>query len=346
MLHAAVDGSAADPGATVERLGARFGADGDRDRVLRTIAAVLGTGAGATPEESFWALRRLVEQRTRSEPVVLVVDDLQWGEAILIDLVEHLAEWTRGALLLVVTARPELREIRGALTDGARHTVIALEGLDGDATGALACELLGTASLPGELLDRLPGSTGGNPLFLRELLRMLVDDGVLRAAADGGWVLGVAPQAIDVPPTIQSLLAARLDRLTPDEQLVLERAAVWGAEFPLGALVELLPAATAARAQAVVEQLRRKELLESAGSYWIDEPVYRFHHVLIRDAAYRRILRDVRASLHERLAAWVDEKTAALASEYDELVGHHLEESYRQRCELGPPDDHAAAIGG
>jgi class 3 adenylate cyclase/tetratricopeptide (TPR) repeat protein len=344
MLHASVDGSAADPSATVERLGALLTDDGDRDRVLRAVAAVLGIG-DATPEESFWALRRLIEQRTRNDPVVLVVDDLQWGETVLIDLVEHLAEWTRGSLLLVVTARPELREIRGALTDGARHTVIALEGLDGDATGALACELLGATSLPGELLARLPASTGGNPLFLSELLRMLVDDGVLRAETDGGWMLGVAPEAIDVPPTIQSLLAARIDRLSPDEQLVLERAAVWGTEFPIGALGELLPAAAGARTQSVLEQLRRKELLDSAGSYWIDEPVYRFHHVLIRDAAYRRMLRDVRASLHEQLASWVDAKTASLPSEYDELVGHHLEQSYRQRCELGPPDDDTRALG-
>src|SRR5262249_17074014 len=127
MLHTAVGGNAADVSSTLERLGALLGDDSDRDRVLRTVAAVLGTGAGATPEESFWALGRLVEERARLEPVVLLVDDLQWGEAALIDLVEHLAEWTRGALLLVVTARPELREIRGALTDGARHTVLALE---------------------------------------------------------------------------------------------------------------------------------------------------------------------------------------------------------------------------
>ena len=313
--------------------------------MLHTVAAIIGNRAGTTPEETLWALRLLVEQRARAQPVVLVVDDLQWAETMMLDLVEHLAEWTRAALLLVVTARPELRERRAALADGTRHAVVALEGLDGDATEQLACEILGARTLPSALLERLPESTGGNPLFVRELLRMLVDDDVLRSGTDGTWELRVAPDAIDVPPTIQSLLAARLDRLTADEQVVLERAAVWGTEFPLGALVELVPPAVAPRVASVLEILRRKELIESAGSYWIDEPVHRFHHVLIRDAAYRRMLRDVRASLHERLAAWVDTKTESLEAEYDELVGHHLEQAYLQRGELGPPDAPTVALG-
>jgi class 3 adenylate cyclase len=346
VLHAAAMTSTGDSTTTVERLGALLpDGDSDRDRVVRTLTSILGSGAGATPEETLWALRRLLEQLARVQPVVLVVDDLQWGEAMLLDLVEHLGEWTRGPLLLVVLARPELRDRRGALTDGGRHTVLALEGLDRAATAQLACDLLAADALPSELLDRLPASTGGNPLFLRELLRMLVDDEVLHADADGRWGLAVAPDAIDVPPTIQSLLAARLDRLSPDEQVVLERAAIWGTEFPMGALVELLPLTTRARANAVIEQLRRKELVESDGTYWIDEPVYRFHHVLIRDAAYRRMLRDARASLHETIASWADAKTTTLEAEYDELVGHHLEQAYVQRRELGPLDDHTIAVG-
>jgi class 3 adenylate cyclase/tetratricopeptide (TPR) repeat protein len=345
MLHAAVGGSAADPDDTLARLRALLDDDADRDRVLSAVGAILAAGAAATPEESLWALRRLVEQRARVQPVVLVVDDVQWAESMLLDLVEHLAGWTRGPLLVVLTARPELRERRAMLADGARHAVVALEGLDGDATADLAKEILGARDLPAALLERLPASTGGNPLFVREMVRMLVDDDVLRADSDGTWELRVAADAIDVPPTIQSLLSARVDRLTPDEQIVLERAAVWGTEVPLGALVDLLPPDIGARLEVVLELLRRKELMESAGSYWIDEPVHRFHHVLIRDAAYRRMLRDVRASLHERLAEWVDAKTQSMETEFDELVGHHLEQAYLQRVELGPPDAHVTALG-
>jgi class 3 adenylate cyclase/tetratricopeptide (TPR) repeat protein len=343
MLHATLATTAADAVATSERLRAFVGDDPDSERVLGTISAVLEAGGGATPEETLWAVRRLVEQRSRASPVLIVVDDLQWGEAMLLDVVEHLAEWTRGPLLLVVLARPELRERRAALTDGARHTVLALDGLDGDETVRLACDLLGADSLPPALVERLGASTGGNPLFVRELVGMLVDDGVLQTGGDG-WELRVAAAAIDVPPTIQALLAARLDRLAPDERLVLERASVWGTEFPLGALVALLPSG-ALHPSTVLEQLWRKDLVEGAGTYWVDEPVYRFHHVLIRDAAYRRLLRETRAVLHEQLAAWLEAKTAAVGIDYDELVGHHLEQAYLQRRELGALDDHAVAVG-
>jgi class 3 adenylate cyclase/ketosteroid isomerase-like protein/tetratricopeptide (TPR) repeat protein len=343
MLLSALGTTPADPAATTERLAAFLGDGPDPERVLRTVTAIIEAGGGATPEETLWAVRRLIEQRARTEPVLLVVDDLQWAEAMLLDVVEHLAEWTRGPLLLVALARPELRERRGALTDGARHTVLALEGLDHDATVRLACDLLGADALPPALLERLPASTGGNPLFVRELVRMLVDDGVLRAG-DGGWELRVAAGAIDVPPTIQALISARLDRLGDDERLVLERASVWGTEFPLGALVTLLPLG-APETDAVLEQLRRKELLERAGSYWVDEPVYRFHHVLIRDAAYRRLLRETRAVLHEQLAGWLEAKTATVEADYDELVGHHLEQAYLHRSQLGGLDDHATAVG-
>jgi class 3 adenylate cyclase/tetratricopeptide (TPR) repeat protein len=333
-------------GLTIEGVVGLFG-DGDLDseRVLRTLTAIVQTGAGSTPEETLWALRRVVEALTNRQPVVLVVDDLQWGETMLLDLVEHLAEWTRGPLLLVLLARPELRERRGALTDGARHRVLGLQGLDPEATARLACELLGAHTLPVELLERLPASTGGNPLFVRELLHMLVDDEVLHAGAGGRWALRVPPDAIDVPPTIQSLLAARLDRLSADEQVVLERASVWGTAFPLGALVELLPPDRHSGVPAIMEQLRRKELVESDGTYWVDQPVYRFHHVLIRDAAYRRLLRDRRAVLHEAIASWIQEKTATLEAEYDDLVGHHLEQAYLQRRELGPLNEVTVSVG-
>jgi class 3 adenylate cyclase/tetratricopeptide (TPR) repeat protein len=333
-------------GSATGRLDGLFGdGDSEQERVTRTLTAIIETGAGATPEETLWALRRLMEALARTRPVVFIVDDLQWAETMMLDLVEHLTEWTRGPLLIVALARPELRDRRAALADSGRHRLLRLEGLGREETARLACQLLGADALPVELLDRLPASTGGNPLFVRELLRMLVDDAVLGADGSGRWMLRVAPEAIDVPPTIQSLLAARLDRLSVGEQAVLERASISGTEFPLGALVELLPTGRRHEASVVIEQLRRKELLESAGSYWIDEPVYRFHHVLIRDAAYRRLLREERAVLHETLAAWIETKTAAVPGEYYELVGHHLEQAYLQRQELGALDEHTVGVG-
>jgi class 3 adenylate cyclase len=335
-----------DGAAALQAMNALVPADeAERERIVASAAALLGAAPRGTPEETLWGVRRLLEVAARSRPVVVVIDDLHWAEPMLLDLVDHLAEWTRAPVMLMVVARPELRDVRASMVDAGRHVVIALEGLDGDATARLACGLLATDALPLGLLDRLPESTGGNPLFLRELLRMLVDDDVLRSEG-GAWQLSVASEAIDVPPTIQSLLAARLDRLPRDEQTLLEHASIAGKEFPLGALHELAASAQPRSAiDALLESLRRKELVEPDGTYWIDEPVYRFHHVLIRDAAYRRVLRQTRADLHEHLAQWLQQKLGASVDEHRELVGHHLEQAYGQRRELGGLDAHGRDIG-
>lgn len=321
----------------------------DRDRIVARAAALLGTGEPGSTEETFWAIRRIVEVAARVLPMVLVLDDLHWGEPLMLDLVEHLAEWNRSApVLLVVTGRPELRQIRPALTEGGRASaVISLEGLDGEATGALACGLLGTDRVPPELLARLPESTEGNPLFVREFVRMLVDEGVLRRS-DGAWAMTVDVDAIQVPPTIQSLLSARVDRLDPAERTVLELASVVGKEFYRGAVHHLAPAAVRVSLDAHLESLRRKEFVEPAGTYWIDEPVFRFHHVLIRDAAYRRLLKEARADLHERVAAWLEAKTAEVLGEHDELIGFHYEQAHESLRQLKSPgagrDEHAQEL--
>jgi class 3 adenylate cyclase len=345
LLHAAIESEATDDAAVTRAVAALVPEqEADRDRIVASVAGLLGAGASGTPEETLWAVRRLLEVAARATPVVVMIDDLQWGEPMLLDLVEHVAEWARAPVLLVALARPELRDVRGSLVDAGRRTVVSLEGLDRECTEQLACDLLASDAVPAPLLDRLTEYTSGNPLFVRELLRMLVDDETL-AVVDGAWRLTVAPGAIEVPPTIQSLLAARLDRLPADEQLLLERASIAGKEFPLGALRELLPLASGAAIDALLESLRRKELVEPDGSYWIDEAVFRFHHVLIRDAAYRRVLRQTRAELHERLARWMAEKLGSRVTEYEESVGFHLEQAFAQRRELGALDGHARAVG-
>lgn len=319
--------------------------DSERERVVPVIDALVSGGEHGTPQETFWAVRRVLEAAARRRPVAVVLDDLHWAEPLLLDLVEHLAEWLGAVpVLLVAAARPELRELRPALVDsGARPaTVLALEGLDAASTQQLAVELLGSGALPAEVVERVVEATEGNPLFVRELVRMLVDDGVLRADGDG-WVVTVDARDIDVPPTISSLLAARVERLRADERTVLERASVVGHEVYRGALVALLPVESRAHLDTVLESLRRKELLEPAGSYWIDEPVLRFHHALIRDAAYRRLLKEARADLHERTADWLRAKTGG-GADHDEVIGYHLEQAQTNRRELGPLDEHGKTV--
>lgn len=316
----------------------------EASRLGAVLASFLGHGEPRTTEESFWAVRRLLELLAASGPVIVVVDDIQWAEPLFWDLLEHLVEWTAAPVLLIALARPELREQRPELTQPGRRVSasIALEGLDPDTTLELAARLLGIDELPADLAERLPESTEGNPLFVRELVQMLVDDGVL--ARDGDrWRLTIDADAIEVPPTILSLLASRVERLPDDERQVVELASVIGAEFDRGTLNAIATGGVAMRLGAVIDRLRRKDLVEPTGQWAGDHPVYRFHHVLIRDAAYRRLLKGHRAELHERVGRHV-ETTGIADDERDVIVAHHFEQVYRYRAELGAIDDRTRAL--
>ena len=347
LIRDATDlGDDPDPASTRERLGTLLADDEpDRDRLLDVFAGLVGAAPSRSVEETFWGVRRLVGAAARDRPMVVVIDDIQWAEPLFLDLLEHLAEWVQDVpLLLLCLARPELREVRPSLAERNRRVedVIALDGLDSAATEALAAGLLGTDRLPAGLVERLPTSTDGNPLFVRELVRMLVDDQVIRRRGDE-WELAIDAEAVEVPPTIQSLLAARVERLADDERTVLELASVIGAEFNLGALRELAGARTPL--PSLLESMRRKELVEPTGTYWGDEPVHRFHHVLIRDAAYRRLLKTRRADLHEQVAVWTDAAATGLIGEHEAVIAFHYEQAFRYRSELGSVDDHVTGLG-
>jgi class 3 adenylate cyclase/type II secretory pathway predicted ATPase ExeA len=349
IRDAAGIGDEADGHATrtaIRRLLPDAGGSDDHARVAEVLAGLVGAAPARSVEETFWAIRRLVEAVAAERPVIVVVDDIQWAGAVLLDLLEHLVEWvTEVPVLLVALARPELREVRPVLTEpgGAVSAVIALDGLDASATEALVARMLGTGQLPPGWLDRLPVSTGGNPLFVRELVRMLVDDQILQRQLDGSWALTVAAEAVEVPPTILSLLGARVERLSEAERHLLELAAVIGADFSLGALREL--AGAQVPIASLLDSMRQKELVEPTGSYWGDEPVHRFHHVLIRDAAYRRLLKTTRAALHERVADWTDRAAATVMGEHEAVVAHHYEKAHGYRVELGLLDEHTLLLG-
>ncbi len=316
----------------------------ERDRILRDLNGMTGGVAGSV-EETFWALRRYFEVCAAHGPLILVLDDIQWADPLLLDFVEHLSEWVRDApILMIALARPELRESRPELVTvgGWVGDAIRLGGLEPDATAELAARVLGSDQLPADLLARLPSSTGGNPLFVRELVAMLVHDGVLIAQANG-WRLTIDVDAIAVPPTIQALLASRLERMNTADRRVLETASVIGTDFSPAA-VSALSGATPADVRGSLERLRRVELVQHSGTYTGDEPVWRFHHILIRDVAYRRLLKSDRAELHERFADWISDGAQNGVFESDELVARHLESAHGYRRELGARDSQTAEL--
>ena len=324
-----------------------LGGAADADRLRPLLSSFVGGTDTFSTEELFFGARRLVELIAAERPAILVVDDIQWAEPLLLDLLEHLVEWVTEAPVLVVgLARPELREIRPSLAEPGRrvHSVVSLEGLDAQATAELAARLVGADRLPADLLARLPESTEGNPLFVRELMQMLVDDGVI-ARGPSGWALTIDAEAVDVPPTIQSLLSTRVERMPADERRLIELAAVVGPDFARGAVASITDGWSPSRIDDVMRRLQRKELFEPTGSYWGNEPIYRFHHVLIRDAAYRRLLKGSRAELHLLVGEWTEQTASALTGEHEVSIAHHFEQAYVYRRELGLDDETTAAAG-
>ena len=319
-------------------------AEPERARIAAGVAALLA-GAPAAPEETFFVVRRLLASLAQAQPVVLALDDLQWAEPLLLDLTEHLVQWSGGVpLLVLVAARPELRDTRSSLAapGGLVADVVTLAGLDAGAATRLAANVIGADELPAAIAGRVLATSEGNPLFVGELVRMLVHDGALKREGDR-WTTSIALADIEMPPTIHALLAARIERLRPEERTILERAAVIGRQFSRAALAQLLPRELG-DLDARLESLRRSELVEPDTGWFLGEPALRFHHALIRDAAYRRVLRGTRAELHGRFADWITARVGE-AIEHDETIGWHLEQAHQQLRELGPVDARGRALG-
>ena len=314
----------------------------------RTIAAVVASVLGlteTTTQETFWAVRRLLEVLSESGPVVVVFDDIHWGEATFLDLVEYLAGWSTGApILLLCLARPDLMDTRPTWGAGVPDaTSIRLEPLSDEDSERLIDNLLDRAPLDEEVRTRIRHAGEGNPLFVEEILRMLVDQGSLRRD-DGRWIAAGDLPSIAIPPTISALLASRLERLSPEERAVIQRASVVGREFWWGAVTALSPPPEQAAVGGHLQALVRREMVRPDRSRFTGEDAFRFSHILIRDAAYAGTTKELRAHLHERFAGWLERRAADQLTEFEEIVGYHLEQAHRYRTELGLDGDVAGRL--
>ena len=318
--------------------------DAERERIMAGIAALLA-GLPASPEETFFVVRRLLGALAATKPVVLIIDDLHLAKPLLLDLIEHLVQWGNGVpLFILVGARPELRDMRASLaaSGSVAAEVITLMGLDAGAATKLAASIIGAADLPTAAAAKLLATSEGNPLFIGELVRMMVHAGALRQDGER-WTVGAGLASLEMPPTIHALLAARIERLRPEERSVLERAAVVGRTFSRSAVEELLPRESA-DLDALLEALQHSELIEPDTGWFLGEPALRFHHGLIRDAAYRQLLKGTRAELHRRFADWIEAR-APNAVEHDAVLGWHLEQAHQHLRELAPLDARGRLVG-
>jgi class 3 adenylate cyclase len=250
------------------------------------LGALLGHDGSASTDEIAWAFRKLLEAVAADRPVVAVFDDIQWGEEVLLDLLEHVAFLSTGApIFLLCMARPELLDRRSGWGG-----VLRLQPLTPEHAEALMEARIAGRELGADARERILRAAGGNPLFVEEMAAMV-------EASDNGEV--------EVPPTLQALLAARLDQLDPPERSVLERGSVEGEVFHQGVVQALTPEEQ--RLTNRLTALVRKELIRADRPLFVGEDAFRFRHLLMRDAAYKGLPKAKRAELHERFADWLEE---------------------------------------
>jgi predicted ATPase/DNA-binding SARP family transcriptional activator len=299
--------------------------DQDAPLVAERLAGAIGAINRETPtEETFWAARRLFELLAARRPLLIVLDDLHWAEPTFLELVTHLAqsEGKEAPALIVCLARPELL---ASHTDWLGRR-IELEPLDGEATDALLARLLAGASVAAHVRARIGEAAEGNPLFIEQMVAMLGGD-------------GPEESEFAIPPTIEALLAARLDLLPADERRLVEAAAIAGREFSLDGVVALLADDDEEALDLALESLHRRQFLSPAG-----ERRYRFRHELICDAGYEAIPKLTRSALHLRYADWLEQQAPA-PPELEEIAAYHLERAFLFTREVDPRSESLEDLG-
>jgi class 3 adenylate cyclase/tetratricopeptide (TPR) repeat protein len=314
LLHS-VAGSDAPDEVAQRLLDATRGAT-DSAAVVERLASLIGADERSVAGDTAWALRRLLEILAASAPVVVIVEDIHFGGAALLDLIDRVVSSVRGRVMIICTARPELLDQRPSWGGGKlRSTSISLGPLGSDDADELAAHLLAGFDVGSR--DRLTAAAEGNPLYLEQLAALVSE-------ADDDDPLA------DIPPTLRALLAARLDRLDAIESRVLDLAAVEGRQFRAETVRLLDGTLELADIRSALERLELRSLVsERADGSW------QFAHALIQDAATRRTPKEDRAQLHIQLA----EHLALSGSQDDEVVGAHFERAARLRRELGRGDD-------
>jgi class 3 adenylate cyclase/tetratricopeptide (TPR) repeat protein len=333
-------------GAKLGRAVGEVGADASEaqwlERHLRPLAGLAEEGP-SSPEEGFAAWRRFLEALAEERPLVLVFEDLHWADDALLDFVDQLIERAGGVPLLVLgTARPELLQRRSGWGGGKPNALtISLSPLSDEETARLFAALLERPLLDGQTREALLARAGGNPLYAEQYARVLLERG----------------DVLELPETVQGIIAARLDALSEEEKRLLQDAAVVGKVFWLGA-VEAVDGVTRWEAEELLYALERKEFVQRArGSSVASESEYAFRHLLIRDVAYGQIPRAARSDKHQRAAAWIE--SLGRPEDQAELLAHHYLQAFElaeaagldavalgesARRALGDAGDRAAAL--
>jgi class 3 adenylate cyclase/tetratricopeptide (TPR) repeat protein len=305
----------------------------ERDWIATRLAPLVGaevaeSRTGVAQSESFAAWRQFLEAMAAQRPLVMVIEDLHWADPTLVQFIDHLLDHSLGVPLLVLcTARPELYQAHPGWGGGKRNSAtIALSPLSDEATASLLASLLEQAVLPAETQRLILDRCGGNPLYAREFVRMLEDRGLLERR---GRIVKIS-EDLPIPPSVQGLIAARLDLLPPAQKSLVKAAAVLGKVFWPGAISAIESADPPAVDAALLDLTRRELVRPSRTSSVEGEAEYSFWHLLVRDVAYGQIARAERAEKHRGAAAWIEQMAGERVGDHAELLAHH----YGQALEL------------
>ena len=320
-----------------------MGPEDDPEMVVERVAAAVGLSTTAFPvPELFWGIRKLLEAIATRRPLVAIVDDIHVAAPTFLELLDHLLESVHGSpILLLTTARRELLETRAEWAETHEYDHMILEPLTADESDGIVTRLLG--GLEASVRQRIIAAAEGNPLYVEQIAAMLVESGAIRQEGDA-WVAAGTSSEIDIPPTIQALVAARLDALGSEERQVVDPASVIGLGFATEAVAHLVASEAATDVPHRLESLTAKQLVRPVAA---ESDFYRFGHAVIKDAAYRSLLKRIRADLHERFVDWAEpvNRERGREIEFEEILGYHLEQAYRYRSELGLVDMVARALG-
>ena len=289
-------------------------------------------------DEVHEAWRIFFSALARGGPVIVVIEDIHWADPVLLDLMDELSSRADGPILLVCPSRPELTSIRPAWGGGGRNaTAVVLDPLSADESELLVRSLLTVDDLPPSVHATILERAEGNPFYIEEIVRRLIDEGAVVRTGDR-WLATETVATIDIPDTVQGVLAARIDLLDLEDKRVVQAAAVVGRAFWPGPVAEL----TGLEPSVILERLRHaedRELVRSKfGSSIAGQQEYLFKHILTRDVAYGSLPRRERAEAHRRVADWLQRSAGERASEFAELLAYHLGTAARLSAETGGSD--------
>ena len=290
-------------------------------------------------DELHAAWRSFFSAMAAASPVVTVIEDIHWADPVLLDLLENLAERVEGPVLFVCPSRPDLAARRPGWGGGRRNaSSVALDPLSAGDAERLITLLLTVDDLPPSVHARILERAEGNPFYLEEIIHSLIDGGML-VRRDERWRASAGIGDVEIPDTVQAVLASRIDLLDAGDKHVLQNAAVVGRVFWPGPVAELTGIDEADLGESFRRLEDRELVFSRAGSTWSGQPEYLFKHILTRDVAYESLPRKDRAAAHRRVAAWVERSAGERTGEFCELLAYHYSTAVASVRETGAAPD-------